>query len=149
MDVKGSGVFGGGRGNHLEATTRSKADALLGYVGSEGEMASAGKSCSGCRGLQGQPGSVRAEPEEDRGDAEGPEKRGKEWVPLRTYMRVQVTMTGECMQGLVGWPPMDSQQKVDNGSSGQARDHWGHTRPSNSCQQENFLILSLWSLGFL
>ena len=72
----------------MEATTTSKADALLGYVGSEGETVSAGKSCSGCSGLQGQPGSVRAEPEGDRGegdrgDADGPEKRGKEWVPFR------------------------------------------------------------------
>ena len=53
-DFKGSGVFGGGRRNHLEATTKSKADTLLRYMGCEGRtMASAGKGCRDCSGLQG------------------------------------------------------------------------------------------------
>lgn len=52
-------------------------------------MASAGKGCSDCSGLQGQPGSVRAEAEQDTGEMlmvkppERPEKRGRQWAPFQ------------------------------------------------------------------
>lgn len=35
LDVKGPGVFEGGRRNHLEAARKSKADTTLRYVGCE------------------------------------------------------------------------------------------------------------------
>lgn len=99
----------------MEATTKSKADTLLGYVGCEGEkrhlLERAAVAAVVCRGSQAQLGQKLRRTEEMLKGLRSGERNGSH---SRIYMRVQVTMTREWMQGLVVWPPMYSQQKADN-----------------------------------
>lgn len=104
MDFRGPGVFEGGKRSRLEAATKSKTGTLLRCVGCEGKkwrLLERAAVAAVFRGSQAQLGQkLRATL---RGDNDGRitrllerlEKQRGGWSHSRTYMRVQVMMTGE------------------------------------------------------